>query len=87
MSQQSETRKYEEKTGPFIKEIQQRKDSTMDSTQEFIDESRDRVKELSREAMSQLQQVPVLIRKHPIEAVLIGFGVGVLATYLVRKTL
>ena len=55
-------------------------DQTVEKTSSYVKEIKDQLQETSKE-------VPRLIRRYPLESVLIGVGVGFAASFLIRRAL
>ncbi len=48
---------------------------------------KDTVREVAERAMDEVENIPKLIKKYPVQSVLIGFGLGVVGGIFLRKAM
>lgn len=85
MAQQAQAKETQEGLKPLMKEVQSRSEAAMDNIRDFSEQTADKAKAIAEDLVEEVKNVPALIRKHPVESVLIGVGVGLLGAWVVKK--
>ena len=83
--QQGHMKKTEETASPVLREVKDQGEGLINTVSHFAKEANEKGKELADEVRENWNAFPSLVKKHPLRSVLIGFGIGLLGGYLVKR--
>ncbi len=84
-AQAKSVEKLNQSVQPLMKEVQAKGEAVMENVRDLGEEASDRVKTFADSVVKEAKNVPKLVRKYPLESVLVGFGVGIFTAWAVRK--